>query len=322
MHYFFIETAQQFVFAKEVAKSLELRDYKLINLTFNKVDRDRITKLREEESNLPYHDFGIDIRNLSSKKKFIVDLVKLLILWFFYIVRLQQNDSIYVACYFKPYFWVLLNSQKISINLYDDGIKTLLSEAKYESKILIRKYNPFRASFKYLFFLFPKNLKINKYRFYTFFEAKGENFEKLKFNTQINKCYESNLEEVWFVGQPLINLNKIDIDLFNKALGKIQVETNSQKIVYFPHPKEKDVEKYFKGEVRRIDKPFELYINDQKVLPKTIISFYSTSLILAKVFNEAIKTKLMYIKYDESENIQKLLEIANTRYNINIISII
>lgn len=320
MHYFFIETAQQFVFAKEVAKSLDLSEYKLINITFNKADRLRIRNLRKEEKNLPLHDLGIDIKVLSARKKFFVDIYKLAVIRFYLLFILKQNDSIYVACYFKPYFWRLLNSSWLKKFLYDDGLKTITSEAVYTGA-LIRNYNPSRASFRILHFLFQKRLHVPEYKFYTFFEAKGANFIKLEFKKDIDVYNTSLNDEIWFVGQPLIQMRKIDFQLFSFVIEKIKNQFPGKSIIYFPHPKELDVKKYFSGEVRMLSQPFELYINKQKTLPLAVISFNSASIILAKVLNKEIRTKLMYIRHDKTESISKFLEIAEERYGIEVINI-
>lgn len=87
---------------------------------------------------------------------------------------------------------------------------------------------------------------------------------------------------VYIVGQPLVDMSIIDVKEFKKMLKEIRRKYNEFRIEYIPHPKESDgiksvVNNYF--EILDLDKIFEEHYISSELFAGTIISFYSSILV-------------------------------------------
>ncbi|AFL69179.1 polysialyltransferase family glycosyltransferase [Sulfurospirillum barnesii] len=100
--------------------------------------------------------------------------------------------------------------------------------------------------------------------------------------------------EIYFLGQNLVKSGWVSEEAYVYYIKTIKNYFKNEKIIYIPHRAE-----MIDSKLRRIEDenfiifentmPIELYFMQQKIKPKKILSFYSTSLFtLAKIFDKTL----------------------------------
>ena len=190
----------------------------------------------------------------------------------FIIGHLEDNHMLFAAkiLYYKKIF------------LVDDGFSTLKDYANYIS---------FKKKFKY-----PKELI-----FYSIFDFEND---KCFIKNRLNIFQKNNKEisdEVFFIGQPMEEI--IGLNYYYSVLEKINAL--NPNFIYIAHRRDSKIKLlYIKNnldiKVLELDEIIELYLIKSKSIPKKIISFYSTSLVILSIIfknqvkiNYAIKIKLL-----------------------------
>ena len=89
-------------------------------------------------------------------------------------------------------------------------------------------------------------------------------------------------DEVWFVGQPLVDQGYLTRETFAHALRQVCDHTEGERIVYYRHPRESDVQLRevvaLDLEIRRNVAPFEFEICFGSRLPSRVAAFFSSAL--------------------------------------------
>jgi len=108
----------------------------------------------------------------------------------------------------------------------------------------------------------------------------------------------------YIIGTPLVESGIIENDTYLEYLRGITEKIGNRNIIYIPHRRETDwrlreIADRFGFAVKRLAMPVELYFCMNKIIPKYIISFYSTSLYnLSKLFGS--NTNIVSIKINSS----------------------
>ncbi|MCW8896092.1 polysialyltransferase family glycosyltransferase [Sulfurimonas sp.] len=204
---------------------------------------------------------------------------------------------------------VVANTKKEKVFLLDDGTVTM----KYYNKFIIHdKYNKY--NFRELRFLFA-GLKIkvrDKVNLYTYFDLKPvHGIEVVKNNLNyLKRKYLKDAKKdtsvIYFIGQPLDDVNVIDVQMYKKVLENI-IKMYQKKIVYIPHRSESEKLKQTIAsidnplfEVNNLNKSIEMYLLEEKIYPMHIMSFSSTALTtLGMVYEDS---QINVIKIPENSN--------------------
>ena len=206
----------------------------------------------------------------------------------FYVFSKKKFLSIILGNYFVDKFLFFLILRSKFKFLVDDGTSTLLIEKKIFKESNIRN-------------IFEKLIKLSiiKLSFFTsyknnlsLFEKKYSNDYKFLKNKIHNKKIKS--KNMMILGDNPDTPEEKEI--FLKCVKKFILKFRSYNIVYYPHPKEKKnftklnkLLKLFKVKIVKSNLPLEIFLFNQKFLPKTLVSIHSSAFI---VLNKVFKNKL------------------------------
>ena len=122
-------------------------------------------------------------------------------------------------------------------------------------------------------------------------------------------------EESYLIGTPVVEDYIVDKQIYLNYLNNISEYLRSEKIIYVPHRREKNpklevITNQYGFKIKRLDLPVELYFCINKIVPKNIISFFSTSLyILNKIIGD--KSNIVSVKFRHSHIIKRNQHIEN-----------
>lgn len=124
-------------------------------------------------------------------------------------------------------------------------------------------------------------------------------------------------DEIYVIGQPLIELKLVSKKKFSKYLEDILRNNQGYKIKYFPHRLEninhlKEKFKTYDVEIFDMKSFFEIFLIKNKYLPKKIIGFYSTALISAAYSlpkSNMLEIEYHYLKeFNSNKNVKKVMD--------------
>lgn len=118
------------------------------------------------------------------------------------------------------------------------------------------------------------------------------------------KYYDPN--SIYFIGQPISSVGILNQEFYLETLKKIQNTYPDKKLIYIPHPREKEDVLAAITKIAEIMKPnviFEKYFLKSTTFPQKVFSFYS-SVLLNLVFLEA-ESEIISIRIPKSEIILK-----------------
>lgn len=288
----------QIINAFEFLKSKKINRNVLIitpvkNLYKNKHFFQEISKIYQIENiKLAFIDWNINIKlyigmlHVFSKKRFL---------------------SIILGNYFVDKFLLFLILRSKFKFLVDDGTSTLLIEKKIFEKSNIRN-------------IFEKLIKLSiiKLSFFTSYKNNLTLFEKnysndykfLKSKTHNKKIKSKN---VMILGDKTDTPEEKEKILI--CVKKFIMKFRSYNIMYYPHPKEKKILpnlnkllKSFEVKIVKSNLPLEIFLFNQKFLPKTIVSIYSSAfIVLKKVYKN--KLNLFFCNLVETNVMDKKSQI-------------
>lgn len=114
------------------------------------------------------------------------------------------------------------------------------------------------------------------------------------------KCYDPN--SIYFIGQPVSSVGILNQEFYLGTLKKIKNRYQDKKLIYVPHPREKEDILASIRKIAEIMKPnviFEQYFLLSTSFPQKVFSFYS-SVLLNLVFLEA-ESEIISIRIPKSE---------------------
>lgn len=225
-------------------------------------------------------NININIYKTNIKIYFLDEVfnVKVFHLILFFLKRLKKKFLICVCGTYNYYLFkeFVKNSEKIV--LLDEGID-LLSIRNYEE---LKKYNPV------LFSCFPIKKK--------YFEVFENKFSYMRTYKSKNVKIDNNL--VYCLGTNYFE-NETRKGGLEKHLNDFENRYNDKKIYYFPHRDEKINNNFSKNfDIKLIDIPIELFILQEKILPKTICGFYSTALFTLYMLLENKDVDIVNLNFD------------------------
>lgn len=215
--------------------------------------------------------------------------------------RFINCNKLIIGNFFSaPHLYLLNLIKPKQVFVLDDGMNTLLIHEKLKSKQPILKSNIIRDVIFYF-------LKINtnypsRFKLFTFFYKEKKNkvdciLNKLTFTR--GKIFEiEEVNKTFFIGQPFVEFEMMEETQYIKYLKSIKKTYGD--IIYIPSRKENKnkIEKLTREINLTVLYPefnIEIYFLINKLLPKTVISFTSTALVLLnKIFNT--NEKLVDIK--------------------------
>ena len=147
----------------------------------------------------------------------------------------------------------------------DEGTKTLEDMYLYENKL-----ENYRVSVKQkcmrLFIPFIRNeFKVEE--FYSVYNFKKKYSRKVQWAILKMPDSQEYIDEIWVVGQHLYKKD-ISWNVFIESLVKINNLTSAKKIIYFAHPREKNIKLPSFIEIRNIQKCFENYVLSSSKIAK------------------------------------------------------
>jgi hypothetical protein len=206
------------------------------------------------------------------------------------------------------------------IILLDDGLATLnVYRERNELKIL-KSSCLFGGKINLLInnILFKKNY-LNSITFYTSFDL--QSIAAPRFDKVIKQVYEvidnqnKIINEIWFIGSPLLENNTISEEKFEECMNKVKSYANENELSfkYILH-------RFEKPKVGlnciQFDSPIEIVIKDSNLFPKEVISFYSTALInIANIFPQIKCTYINLYKINGNLHALKYVYEAFEKHN-------
>lgn len=115
-------------------------------------------------------------------------------------------------------------------------------------------------------------------------------------------------DEVYFLGQPLVEDGYITNKCFYRYLSGIKFYFKNQKIVYLPHKRESEesvsqICENFDFQVRKFKVPIEINLLNAKQRPIILASFFSSALDNCRlIFGDILTIKVFYIREDDLNN--------------------
>jgi hypothetical protein len=119
-----------------------------------------------------------------------------------------------------------------------------------------------------------------------------------------------------FIGSPLVNFGLISKEVFQQIIVYLKNFFDGQELVYIRHRTEPEE---FPGNLKCVsfDRPIELYLLENKILPPVVASFFSTAGInLHRIFGNRLQVLNMRIPDNLISNPQysKLVKVLSDYY--------
>ncbi|WP_424493692.1 polysialyltransferase family glycosyltransferase [Salinimicrobium sp. GXAS 041] len=199
--------------------------------------------------------------------------------------RLKYKYSTLNSIYFGSYANIIQLSivaefeHKASIILLYDGLQ-LVSVNYFRNKLSTENKKKFPRAYNLLGFKQPE---IDQIIYISPLKLKAGGRDRIRIlkREKISKPQILDENLIFYIGQPLSNVGMISSEYYINTLKKLNNNT-SKKIIYFPHPRENkeivaEVSKIFEIKVPEVI--FEDYYLHLRIVPKEIISMYSSVLV-------------------------------------------
>jgi hypothetical protein len=197
-----------------------------------------------------------------------------------------------------------ITSLKKDAIILDDGTSTLnVVRNRVGSNFNLEiQQSKSRIGYFTKYFLKPKKIWDKPLHFFSVFKFKENYLDKYSLNSldfiknSFKNESQKKINEVWFIGSPLVELGYISSEFQNNTLKNLLIfcKKKNLKLVYFSHRVEK-FELLKEIEVRNNDLPFEVYYLRSEKIPEYIFSFVSTSLYTTSLFGTSTLFKAIYI---------------------------
>lgn len=140
----------------------------------------------------------------------------------------------------------------------------------------------------------------------------------VKQNTLVSSDPKPFNNELWFIGQPLLEQEEITIEDFDWHIANVKEYAKSKglEFYYIKHRSERPK----KGlETKEFDLPLEVVVQNSKVYPIQIVSFYSSALINIASFFPQIKCSYINLYKTDSrfDRLQDVYDLFKLHPNLN-----
>ena len=157
--------------------------------------------------------------------------------------------------------------------------------------------------------------------FFTIFEdyVHAQNVHANNFNNLVSIEDWLDSEYIYWLGSPIVEDRIVNKEYyFDRIVASLKKINERNKITYFPHRREKkdklqEIRARFGFHIKITNLPIELYVIQNKVRPKMVISFYSTALYtLNRILTD---TNIYYVSIEKSKLLNKTQGVEKV-YNI------
>jgi hypothetical protein len=161
----------------------------------------------------------------------------------------------------------------------------------------------------------------NRLKFFTVFDNWDDSHTLIKIPNDFDylKHFAGSFirtNELLIIGSPLVNFGLISKEVFQQVLTSLEKNFAGHELIYVRHRTEPDE---FPGNFKCVsfDKPVELYLLENKILPSMVASFFSTAGInLHRIFGDQLQVINLRIPDDYITNLQyaSLLKVLSGYY--------
>lgn len=216
---------------------------------------------------------------------------------------------------------IFANLSLNSIYLVDDGTAIISTYDKVNPSYY--KSLPFSAKTRFYRYLLAGLKYYNKHtiNFFTAFNLqKREGTEIIHHNFPYLQSKMQNFKKtdtIYFLGQNLVGTQYLTPTAYIDYLKQFIKTHKEKKILYIPHRSETVTEEYQEllsdnFTIQPSQGPIELVLINQKIYPKTIVSFFSSALFnLNKIFHDS---KIMAINIDTTKLPQEKKKLVHDCY--------
>lgn len=224
-------------------------------------------------------------------------------------LKKYEYENVFLGEIGKLHKVIIANVVKSKVFLLDDGTVTLRF---YENVIKPNIYNSYKfKEMRFLFFGLKIKVK-DKINLFTYFDLKpvhGIEVVKNKLTYFKKNCLKDSKKSddlIYFIGQPLDDINVIDVNTYKVVLEKLTTIYN-KKIIYIPHRYEskklRDAILSINNPlltIKNLNMPIEMFFIGKRIYPAHIISYCSTALTTLTLLYDDIKVNYIEIPEDSS----------------------
>ena len=222
---------------------------------------------------------------------------------FYLSIRISRVRRLVVGNILNPWMRFLVShSRAKEIIILDDGnatIPILQENRKIEEQFRIPPQMKIRKNML-ISWLQNSPVMNNQLKFFTVFDSWDNNHTLIKISNDFGymKQFVGSFEttaEVLFIGSPLVNFGLISGEVFQQLLTSLIKYFIGHELIYVRHRTEPEE---FPGNLKCIsfDRPIELYLLENKILPPVVASFFSTAGInLHRIFGNRLQVLNMRI---------------------------
>ena len=212
-------------------------------------------------------------------------------------IRISRVRRLVIGNILNPWMRFLVsNSRAEEIIILDDGnatIPILLENKNIEEQFRIPPQLKTRKN-RLMSRLQNSPVMNNRLKFFTVFDSWDKSHSLIKISNDLDymKQFTSSFErssEVLFIGSPLVNFGLVSKEVFQQLVLYLQKFFDVHELVYVRHRTESEE---FSGNLKCVipDKPIELYLLENKILPPIVASFFSTAGInLHRIFGNRLQ---------------------------------
>lgn len=277
MKLFILSTPSQAFFLSKTSNIIDENSVLLITKNKEEVDKKIIAQLHEFTwANILVWDV-IGIENPASYYKIFLFRIKIALLKRKY----SKIKELYIGSYDNLFHLGLAAAfeNKARLYLLYDGLQ-MVTVAGKRLKNIQKSLRPYSKIFNWAGFKLPSLKSISYTSPLNFKIPEFDHIIKIKGCS--NKTVLLEEKQIYFAGQPLVDMGVLTIETYIKKLRLFKVQFYDYDIIYIPHPKESNV---VKNEISKIFKIgyFNTIFEEEYLkaiyFAKIIASFYSSVLI-------------------------------------------
>lgn len=286
-----VESPFQLLCANEAIKYFDLKNVVIyIRYSLDDSNDKQLDKLVEILSiSIPIKKFFI-----RAIRKSLLDYIKIIFYSILFFIKKKEIDKLFIGNFESSFFKTIYKYYKREkIILLDDGAKTLSIQRNFKKNAYYDIFSIYKLES-----VGKQNIFINKFQYIK---------EKIINNSQN--------EDILFLGSKLSEIGIISEKYYLDLLTKISHFFVDKNIIYIPHRGENKNKLNFLStinniEIKELDYPVELYGLYEKIIPSTVVSFYSTALYtMQKMYS--VNTIAFSFNYESSKYKKAIDDVYN-----------
>ncbi len=207
--------------------------------------------------------------------------------------ELKSDDRVFIGLTDHPANRPILfggKRKRFNIAFFDDGTASIVFLKSREAGERTKHF-PRASPLRFYSWFYPRRLQLQNLTYYTIYsQLKGAIGDVVvdirpRLPQALNRNKKS-VNEIWFVGGPLIGANLIAenrmVELVKGICGV--AKEMDLKLIYFPHRTESSLSCFKDLDLRTPGLPFELFFGQSEKQPVAMVSIISSAVINAKVF--------------------------------------